>query len=101
MERQEGYYWTKSLGFDIWEPTEYNGKVWDISTIEDIFVDDSYFDEINETRIPSPDEVSKHRVIKNGHNEVVKDANGDFVLQKIGNSATVNLDKLSVFSDVH
>lgn len=56
MARQEGYYWVKYKG-EKWHTHYFDGEFWE----NDVAFDappmmDMCFSEINETRIPTPDE---------------------------------------------
>lgn len=51
MQRQEGYYWVKSDG--KWIVMEYENYGWEC---EGGPLPSNYFSEVNETRIPNPDE---------------------------------------------
>jgi len=54
--REEGYYWVKTCMFNDWCATWYSNSnnLWNYCGE---VVDDTYFMEINETRIKNPDEV--------------------------------------------
>ncbi len=54
MKRQNGYYWVRH--FMEWMVAQWKGEYWHIPFEEDC-KDDIYFNEINETRIVSPDEL--------------------------------------------
>lgn len=58
MARKSGYYWVKKKG-SAWGLAYWasSASVWLEDGIDDVF-DDSVFDQINETRILAPDEVS-------------------------------------------
>jgi len=68
MERQEGYYWVTLPNNEtrIAEYIKYStgNGYFQLTGIEDSY-SDADFISINPTRIPSPDEVDKHRIIKN------------------------------------
>ena len=53
-QRQEGYYWVKSNGNTRYNINHWNGDYWDI---HDYAMFDDDFVEIDEHRIPTPDEV--------------------------------------------
>lgn len=59
MSRQSGYYWVKQGR--LWEPAWYCGtaKSWVVVGSNSMF-SGCIFDEINETRILAPDEVSNN-----------------------------------------
>jgi len=54
--REEGYYWVKTCMFNDWCAAWYSNSnnLWNYCGE---VVDDTYFMEINETRIKNPDEV--------------------------------------------
>ena len=57
MKRQSGYYWVNQGG--LWEVAFWNAVIseWHV-TGSSTYWGDSIFDQINETRILAPDEVS-------------------------------------------
>lgn len=54
MSRQEGYYWVKVS--ESWFIEYFDGNRWEGSESSGYALSDAYFSEINENRIPAPDE---------------------------------------------
>lgn len=74
-ERKEGYYWVKAKArkdtteqrqhLDTWFIGYYkpNIYVWTLSGFSQVFIEDDFI-EINETRIPAPDEEAERKVME-------------------------------------
>lgn len=80
--RQPGYYWVKQEENSPWAPLEWDNDVWSVINEfgEQSAADDSEMFKINETRIPSPDEVKPCLIIatinaigKAAHSELIVD----------------------------
>ncbi len=56
-ERNKGYYWVKIDSLSKWKPMHFDGAVWDDDRDSEYppQLDNTLY-EINETRIPAPDE---------------------------------------------
>jgi len=54
--RKEGYYWVKNR--EQWEVAQWdiNRQQWYLPDVQGEYIGDDAFTEINETRIPAPDE---------------------------------------------